>query len=145
MFIWLTIHCAAVQIFLCMKRLIREKSHHLRGHCENLNGDCTSSISDISKTGTCNQMNALCEHLWSKKAPECVWYIRRDVGQVLRTWETFPCSCYSPLLARGKFLESPRTCSYMFVYLSRSCEHVYGIGLNAWLFSNYRFSSDFQT
>ena len=60
------------------------------GHFENLNSDCTSDITDISMTlnceatATCNQMNAPCEHLRSRKAPQCVWSIGRDVGQVLR-------------------------------------------------------------
>ena len=56
-----------------MKHLIREKTH-LRGHCENLNRDCTLGTSETSKTpncevtATCNQMNAPCEHLRKKKA-----------------------------------------------------------------------------
>ena len=134
----LAFHHGAVQIFsLWMKHLIREQSHHQRGHCKNLNSDCTSHITDISVTpnckvtATCNQMNAPCEHLRRKKAPQCAWSIRRDAGHVLRMQETSPCSCYCALLARGQFLESARTCPYMFIYLSRPCEHVYGTELKA--------------
>ena len=35
-------------------------------------------------TATCNQMNAPCEQLRSKKDPHGAWFIRRDVGQDLR-------------------------------------------------------------
>ena len=106
---WLDFHRAAAQICLWMKHLIREKSHHLRRHCENLKSDCTSRIFDISKTpnckvtATCKQMNAPCEHLRRKKAPQYVFSIRQDKGQVLPMLETFPSSCYSALLASGSF------------------------------------------
>ena len=32
---------------------------------------------------------------------------------------------------QGQFIESARTCPDMFIYLSRPCEHVYGIELKA--------------
>ena len=32
-------------------------------------------------TATCNQMNASCEQMRSKKGPQCACSIRRDVGQ----------------------------------------------------------------
>ena len=47
-------------------------------------------------------MNAPCKQLRSMKGPQCAWSIRRDVGQGLRMLETFPCSCYGALLARGR-------------------------------------------
>ena len=69
---------------------LERRATYQMGHFENLNSDCTSDITDISMTlnceatATCNQMNAPCEHLRSRKAPQCVWSIGRDVGQVLR-------------------------------------------------------------
>ena len=47
-------------------------------------------------------MNAPCKQLRSMKGPQCAWSIRRDVRQGLRMLETFPCSCYGALLARGR-------------------------------------------
>ena len=39
---------------------------------------------------TCNQMNAPCEQLRSKKVPHCAWSIQRNVGHVLRISEKIP-------------------------------------------------------
>ena len=50
---------------------------------------------------TCNQMNTLCGRLQSKKVPYCVWFIRRDVGQVLRKQETLHCACFGAPLDKG--------------------------------------------
>ena len=132
---WLDFHRAAAQICLWMKHLIREKSHHLRRHCENLKSDCTSRIFDISKTpnckvtATCKQMNAPCEHLRRKKAPQYVFSIRQDKGQVLPNVGNIPFQLLQCTSGQWKFLESARTCPYMFIYLSRCCEHVYRIEL----------------
>ena len=52
----------------------------------------------------CNQMNALLKQLQSRKLPQCVWSIRRDVGQGLDMQETFHCGCYGALVARGRIL-----------------------------------------
>ena len=64
-------------------------------------------------TATCNQMNASCEQLRSKKEPHCAWSIRGDVGQDLRMQETSSCSCNGAFLARGQVLESAKTCRFI--------------------------------
>ena len=62
----------------------------------------------------CNQMNALLKQLRSTKGYQCAWSIRKDVDQCLPMQETFPCSCYSALLARAQVLLSPRACPVIF-------------------------------
>ena len=62
----------------------------------------------------CNQMNAPLKQLRSKKLPQCVWTIRRDVGQGLRMQETFHCGCYGVLLARGQALQMAGACRFIF-------------------------------
>ena len=57
-------------------------------------------------TATCNQIDAPCEQLPSKKAPDCAWSIQQDVGQGLRMQETFSCSYYGALLATQQVLKS---------------------------------------
>ena len=62
----------------------------------------------------CNQMNALLKQLQSKKLPQCVWSIRRDVGQGLHLQETFHCGCYGALVARGQALQVAGACRFIF-------------------------------
>ena len=62
----------------------------------------------------CNQMNAPLKQLRSKKLPQCVWTIRRDVGQGLRMQQAFPWSCYGVLVVRGQVLQTGGACRFLF-------------------------------
>ena len=64
-------------------------------------------------TATCSQMTAPCEQLQSMKCRHCAWSFWRELGQGLHMLETFPCSCYTGLLARGQVLKSARPCLFM--------------------------------
>ena len=68
-----------------------------------------------SLTATCNQMNAPCEQLRSKKVPHWTSPTPRDVGQVLRKKKTVPCSCYGALLSKEQFLETAQSPIYGFL------------------------------
>ena len=89
----------------------------------------------------CNQMNALLKQLQSRKLPQCVWSIRRDVGQGLHMQETFHCGCYGALVARG-----PNFGTYWshYKYLSRPSWQMFGILQKALLLSNHSIYSVFH-
>ena len=61
---------------------------------------------EIATPGT--QIDLRCMQPRFKNSPYYAWSIRRDVGQVLHR-QTFPCSSYDALLARGQGPDSAET------------------------------------
>ena len=64
---------------------------------------------EIAPPGT--QIDVRCMQPRFENSPCCAWSIRRDVSQVLHR-QTFPCSTYDALLARGQGPDSAGTCPF---------------------------------
>ena len=80
-------------------------------------------------TATYSQMNAMREQLQRMKGPQCAWSIWGDVDQGVCMLETFPCSCYGALLARGHAQEPALTCLFKLLPIGFSLK----IFVEAWL------------